>query len=153
MKIKRLFLLLVVLTLVISTFTGCNGNINVPEEPISGDPAVLSNKTFSIKVPDEWVEKIHVVITEDEIKVYQKAAYEAFGGGWLGTIRMYNDESEYDMLPSYEVVAYRIEKYFVAEYPSDVQADVENEDSMKEYFEMFAQLPDIFKETFDVTAE
>ena len=152
MKMKRLLLLLIVVTLAISIFSGCAGN-NVPDEPKQGDSAVLSNKTFTIKVPEEWPDKIYAEITEDEIKIYQKAAYEAFGGGWLGTIRMYDDDSVYPMLPAYEVIAYRNEKHFVAEYPSDVQADVENQESMDEYFEMFALLPDVFKETFDITAE
>lgn len=148
MKNKRIFTVIMALLLVMSIFTACS------DEPEPTNPAVLSNQYFSVTVPDDWVEKIYVEIDEKTISVSQKAAYESFEGGWLFSVSLFED-TMYEELPSYEVISHlwkendetqnRVDWYLVATYPTDVQADVENEESMREYFDMFEQAPTIIK--------
>ena len=141
---KRLIFIIIAVILVISILTGCSN-----EPVVQKDPTIISNDVFKITVPEDWPEKIHISFTDKSINMYHKASQEAGCGGWLVSISEYEDEV-YKEMPSYEVVLMDNEKFYVAEYPSDVQADVENEEIMKEYFEMFEQLPGIIKETFEL---
>ena len=141
---KKLLFAIIAVIVVISMFAGC-GKQSVAQD----DPTLISNDVFKITVPEDWPEKIHISFTDKSINMYHKASQEAGCGGWLVSISEYEDEV-YKEMPSYEVVLMDNEKFYVAEYPSDVQADVENEEIMKEYFEMFEQLPGIIKETFEL---
>lgn len=174
MKISRLFVLIFALILVISMLSGCSnkeaGDIEnikntedieniediqeVEDTNVPENPAVVSNEIFSITVPDDWVEKIYVEIYDDSIEILQKAAYESFGGGWLCSVQMYKDDF-YKELPCYEILTTdeALGITYLVQYPSDVQADVENAESMKEYFEMFEQIPDIVKNTYKILSE
>ena len=145
MKKKRLFILVIAVTVAISMFTGCfNNELSSTDVNTEKNPGVITNGIFSITVPEDWPEKIYLEISEDTIKIYQMEAYVYFGGGWLCSIEMYEDDA-YLELPQYEVLKSEDTSgiTYVAQYPSDVQANVENEESMTEYFEMFSLLPEI----------
>ena len=132
---KGIVLILIIALMIVIT-TGCAGS----EEDTPAN--VLKNEEFSVTVPEDWAERIHTEITEERIRIYQKAAYESFGGGHLCTISKVPDHTVY---PSYELLGVDEASgmFYIAEYPSDVQADVLNSESMAEYFEMFGQLPEI----------
>lgn len=136
---KRLMFIIIAVILVISMLTGCSN-----EPVVQNDSTIINNDVFKITVPEDWPEKIHLSFTDKSINIYHKASQEAGYGGWLVSISTYEDDV-YKEMPSYEVILEDNDKFYVAEYPSDVQADVENEESMKEYFEMFGQLPEIIK--------
>ena len=139
---KKGFVLILVVVFMVAILAGCAGS----EEETPAN--VLKNEEFSVTVPEDWVERIHTEITEDRIRIYQKAAYESFSGGHLCTISKVPDHTVY---PSYELLGVDTESgmFYIAEYPSDVQADVLNAESMAEYFAMFEQLPEVVK-TFEV---
>lgn len=105
------------------------------------NPNIISNGQFSVTVPDSWEGKYGVIIDDETIQLYQKAAYESFGGGHLCSFAVFNDEG-YKELPDYEVLISGDQTYIVM-YPTDVQADIEDEESTAEYFEMFDQLPQV----------
>ena len=70
-----------------------------------------------------------------------KISNESFGGGHLCSFAVFNDEG-YKELPDYEVLISG-DKTYIVMYPTDVQADIEDEESTAEYFEMFDQLPQV----------
>ena len=167
MKILKKYttaLLCIVLTAAI--FSACgngdvtdNADINTDidtKENIEGiDVNKISNEYFSVTVPDTWEGKYVTIIDDESIQLYQKAAYESLGGGWLCSFKVYYDES-YKELPSYDVLISGaktdaetnqvLEKHkYIVIYPTDVQADIEDEESTAEYFEMFDQLPQVVK--------
>ncbi len=113
----------------------------------------ISNGSFSVTVPDSWEGKYVTILDDESIQLYQKAAYESFGGGWLCSFEEFNDNG-YKELPNYEVLMsggktdaetnqVLDEQTYIVMYPSDVQADLEDEKSTSEYFEMFDQLTQV----------
>lgn len=167
---KKPFVVLLSLIIAISMFSACNNNntetVNNEEavkiedkegeaEDTDGteignelsDSLVLSNDLFSITVPGSWAEKLVVITEQDSIHIYQKAAYGTISGGFLCAIETYEDEF-YKEIPCYDIITTIGNITYIAQYPSDVQADIENEESMKEYFELYEQMPEIIKNTF-----
>ena len=136
---KKGIILILMIVFLTAVLAGCGTADDAPAN-------VLKNEEFSVTVPEEWVDLLYVEITETEIRLYQKAAYESFSGGFLCSISKVED---YTVYPSYELLGEAEGMYYIAQYPSDVQANVLNEESMSEYFSMFEQLPEVVK-TFEV---
>ena len=167
-KLKKYTTALLCIVLTAAIFSACgsgvvfdNSDINDEKdtntmENIEGiDVNMISNGFFSVTVPDSWEGKYVSIIDDESIQLYQKAAYESLGGGWLCSFKVYYDES-YKELPSYDVLISGaktdaetnqvLEKHkYIVIYPTDVQADIEDEESTAEYFEMFDQLPQVVK--------
>ena len=53
------------------------------------------------------------------------------------------DDDSYKGLPHYSIVGENGGKTYVAVYPSDVQADIENEEHMKQYEAVYAEVSKI----------
>ncbi|MGN1334623.1 MAG: hypothetical protein ACI4U1_05860 [Anaerovoracaceae bacterium] len=106
----------------------------------------ISNGKYSITVPDSWEGKYTLIMDDESIQLYQKAAYESFGGGYLCSFVVFEDSS-YTEIPCYNVIL-RDEldgQTYIVMYPSDVQADLDDEESATEYFKMTDELPQIVK--------
>lgn len=106
----------------------------------------ISNGKFSITVPDSWEGKYTLIMDDESIQLYQKAAYESFGGGHLCSFVVFEDSS-YTEIPCYDVILRDglDEQTYIVMYPSDVQADLDNEESTSEYCKMTDELPEIVK--------
>lgn len=153
-NLKKFTTVLLCIVLAAAIFSACGNADTDTKENIEGiDVNKISNGYFSVTVPDSWEGKYVTIIDDENIQLYQKAAYESFGGGWLCSFEMFNDEG-YKELPSYEVLITGAEtdagtnqvleeQIYIVTYPTDVQADLEDENSTSEYFEMYDQLPQI----------
>ena len=153
-NLKKFTTVLLCIVLAVAIFSACGNADTDTKENIEGiDVNKISNGYFSVIVPDSWEGKYVTIIDDENIQLYQKAAYESFGGGWLCSFEMFNDEG-YKELPSYEVLITGAEtdagtnqvleeQIYIVTYPTDVQADLEDENSTSEYFEMYDQLPQI----------
>ena len=134
-------LLCIVLAAAIFSACGLKDDTDTKENTEGIDVNKISNGSFGVTVPDSWEGKYGVIIDDETIQLYQKAAYESFGGGHLCSFAVFNDEG-YKELPDYEVLISG-DKTYIVMYPTDVQADIEDEESTAEYFEMFDQLPQV----------
>ena len=163
-NLKKFTTVLLCIVLAAAIFSACgngdvtdNADINTDidtKENIEGiDVNKISNGSFSVTLPDTWEGKYVTIIDDESIQLYQKAAYESFGGGWLCSFEEFNDNG-YKELPNYEVLMsggktdaetnqVLDEQTYIVMYPSDVQADLEDEKSTSEYFEMFDQLTQV----------
>ena len=153
-NLKKFTTVLLCIVLAAAIFSACGNADTDTKENIEGiDVNKISNGYFSVTVPDSGEGKYVTIIDDVNIQLYQKAAYESFGGGWLCSFEMFNDEG-YKELPSYEVLITGAEtdagtnqvleeQIYIVTYPTDVQADLEDENSTSEYFEMYDQLPQI----------
>ena len=153
-NLKKFTTVLLCIVLAAAIFSACGNADTDTKENIEGiDVNKISNGYFSVIVPDSWEGKYVTIIDDENIQLYQKAAYESFGGGWLCSFEVFDDEG-YKELPSYEVLITGAEtdagtnqvmeeQIYIVTYPTDVQADLEDENSTSEYFEMYDQLPQI----------
>jgi len=141
---KRFVMLIIWIIVAVSMFTGCNDaqKIKLPD-------VILSTDTFQITVPDELYNKIDVSTEYNSIHIHHKASQEAGYLGHIVSINVFSTEI-FKEIPCYELICESDGEFYVAEYPSDVQADAENEQTMKEYFEIFEQMPEIIKNTFEI---
>ena len=154
-RLKKVTTLLLCIILVASLFAACghkkDDTNNIDTEGI--DVNKISNGCFTVTVPDSWEGKYVTIIDDESIQLYQKSAYESFGGGWLCSFKVFYDDG-YKELPSYDVLINGAktdagtnqvleEQTYVVMYPTDVQADLEDENSTSEYFEMYDQLPQV----------
>lgn len=91
--------------------------------------------TLTLPYGDSWN---YEVDSRTSITFYNIAGREAGCGGRLFSLTAYDPEDrEYETLPSYSVVGEKNGKVYVAEYPTDVQADVENEENMQLYMDTY----------------
>ena len=82
--------------------------------------------------------------SKTSITFYNIAGREADCGGRLFSLVAYEpDDTSYENLPHYSVVGEAGGKVYVAEYPSDVQADVEVEEHMEQYQTVYAEVSKI----------
>ena len=103
-NLKKFTTVLLCIVLAVAIFSACGNADTDTKENIEGiDVNKISNGYFSVIVPDSWEGKYVTIIDDENIQLYQKAAYESFGGGWLCSFEMFNDEG-YKELPSYEVL-------------------------------------------------
>ena len=88
--------------------------------------------------------------SKTSITFYNIAGREADCGGRLFSLVAYEpDDDSYKGLPHYSVVGESGGKVYVAEYPSDVQADVEVEEHMEQYQTVYAEVGKIEAKTAD----
>lgn len=87
---------------------------------------------------DSWDAKVN---SRNSITFYNIAGREAGCGGRLFSLIAYEpNDKDYENLPSYSVVGEKDGKAYVAEYPSDVQADVESEENMQLYMDTYDEV-------------
>lgn len=104
-------------------------------EPIFGQ--TVQAGSFAVTVPDEIIEISDIETGEKGIYFYEAISHETLGG-FVGSILLYDNVKDYSYIPHYGrggVIQYpdgsRLD--IVLEYPSDVQFDVENPDSIDNY--------------------
>ena len=106
-------------------------------EAFVGEDGTVTGDLFSVRVPEEILEICDLEVREDSISFYEKISHEAFGGH-TGTICLYDKVEDYTMLPSFDPVGeLHLEDgtllHVIAMYPTDVQFDVESEESTDNY--------------------
>lgn len=93
---------------------------------------------LSVQVPQDIMQICDVITEENHISFYEKISREKFGGGFVGDINSYESVTDYDYLPKFQRIGeitlddgthYNI----VTEGPTDVQFDMENEQSVENY--------------------
>ncbi len=88
--------------------------------------------------------------SKTSITFYNIAGREADCGGRLFSLVAYEpDDTSYENLPHYSVVGEAGGKVYVAEYPSDVQADIEVEEHMEQYQTVYAEVSKIESKAAD----
>ena len=98
---------------------------------------------YELSFPLSW--EGHYIVEEGQnggIDVYNKENREEFGGGWLFSIDVYERRDEFEDFPSYEILEEKNGKYYIADYPTDVEFSAQNEEI---YREMEADTPDVVK--------
>ena len=167
---KNLKLLALLLALVLAVaMTACGSKEESSEEPLSdatqteeqaetevatddydiaanirlaggGDEKAVDTDHFTLTLThgDTWDYEID---SKTSITFYNIAGREAGCGGRLLTLIAYEPgDTTYEEMPHYCVVGEKDGKVYVAEFPSDVQADVENEQNMNDYMEVYSEV-------------
>ena len=136
---------LIFLLLVCIVFTSCR---TVPaEDDISKLPKYQACGTGKINIifPESWNNKWDFKVTADNVvQLYHAQSYEKWGGGHLCTFARFTDEI-YKEYPSYEVLKETDKAVYVIIYPTDVQFDPEDEQSTKEYLEMYNSIDEVIE--------
>ena len=115
----------------------------------SGDEKSIDTDYLTIKLThgSSWDYSID---SKTSITFYNIAGKEADCGGRLFSLVAYEpDDDSYKGLPHYSVVGESDGKVYVAEYPSDVQADVEIEEHMEQYQTVYAEVSKIESKAAD----
>lgn len=110
---------------------------------------IVSNDVLSVTVPQEVLDICDIETDDSSISFYEKISHESFDGGFVGSISTFENVSDYADIPNYErggEIDYsdgsKLDIALV--YPSDVQYDMESEDStenynmLREHFEQIA---------------
>ena len=112
--------------------------VEAAAETSAEEGAVVETEAFSVTVPADILAISDVVPDDNGISFYEKISHESFGGGFAGKIAVYESVADYGDMPSYKrggEIAYPdgSKLDIVLEYSSDVQYDMENEDSVNNY--------------------
>lgn len=113
------------------------------KETVSEDTKTIETEyfTLTLSLPDTWN---YEQDSSTSITFYNIAGREAGCGGRLMTLIAYDpDDDSYKGFPHYSVVGESGGKVYVADYPSDVQADMEDEEHMKQYETVYAEISKI----------
>lgn len=150
--------LLVLCLLVTLLFAGCSSK-EVTEEPApstsqepkivlplsdnikSDENGTIENDYFSLTLPrpDTWT---YTATTDKSVVIYNKASQEAGCGGILCTIEALSPE-DFAVMSDFAIAGMKDEYMIVAEFPSDVQVDVESEQAKEDYEAVFNELKKI----------
>lgn len=108
----------------------------------------ISNEKISVEVPEEIQEICEIETGENRISFYEKIAHEAFGGGYVGGICLYENVTDYGDAPNYrrggEIDYPDGSKLdIVLMLPSDVQYDLSDSDSTQNYHKIEKAFPEI----------
>lgn len=158
-RMKKIMALLLTVVLAMA-FTACGSKSEPAEEPAEepaaeetfGDfdisagltqinneetgEATIETDYFTVTLPDadQWA---YEVDGQTSITFYHIASRDAGVGGRLFSVEVFApDDESYDPMP-FEVLGEKDGMKFVVTYPSDVQADVENEENNAEYQKLF----------------
>lgn len=111
-----------------------------------GQGETVSNDLFSVVVPEEIAGISDVAVNSESISFYEKISHGKYGG-FVGSIELYESVRDYGSIPNYRRAGI-IQKNdgskldVVLVYPSDVQFDIEDQDSVDHY----GQIQDGFRE-------
>ena len=104
--------------------------------------------TLTLSLPETWE---HEVNDANSISFYNTAAKNNNCGGHLATIAVVDPASEdYKNLPHFAEVGEKDGMLFIVEFPSDVQADVQNEQNKADYDTVYAELLKIEEKAADM---
>ncbi len=94
--------------------------------------------TLTLSLPDTWNFEQD---SSTSITFYNITGRDAGCGGKLLTLIAFEPEDDsYKGFPHYSVVGESGGKVYIADYPSDVQADMEVEEHMKQYETVYAEV-------------
>lgn len=176
-KLSKIVCLLMALVLMI-VMTACGSKKESTEEPVTdaqteeqastdeasddydiaanlklmGDPEgvkIVDTDHFTLTLPlgGTWD---YDYDSKTSITFYNIAGREADCGGRLFSLVAYEPgDTSYENLPHYSVVGEADGKVYVAEYPSDVQADIEVEEHMEQYQTVYAEVSKIESKAAD----
>lgn len=105
-----------------------------------GDVKAIDTDHFTITLThgSSWD---YTVDSKTSITIYNIASREADCGGRLVSIIAYDaGDKDYEMLPSYGVIGEKDGKVYIAEYPSDVQFNFEDEQATADYQAVYDEL-------------
>lgn len=105
-----------------------------------GDEKAIDTDYFTITLThgSSWD---YTVDSKTSITIYNIASREADCGGRLVSIIAYDaGDKDYEMLPSYSVIGEKDGKVYIAEYPSDVQFNFEDEQATADYQAVYDEL-------------
>ena len=111
----------------------------VEEQVVRPDEDGMINVGFySVRVPEDIASKCIIIAEENRLSFYEPVSRESFGGGFVGGIRLYKSAQEYVILPDFERIGeIRLEDgtlwNVIMRYPTDVQFDLESEESTENY--------------------
>ncbi|MBR2259419.1 MAG: hypothetical protein IJ899_19215 [Blautia sp.] len=119
-------------------FSGTIGTFVMAEETNQADAQdaeVISCEAFTLTIPKEIADISDVVTTDNGISFYEKLSKERYGG-FVCRVSTYQNEKDYAFIPNFRrggeiELADGSRLDVVIEYPSDVQFDIENEESIK----------------------
>ena len=104
------------------------------------DNTKVSNKMFSITLPDKAAGKFVSETTDNSISIFDKEAKEADFGGFAFSVSAYKEPSEYAGGMDSKVGEFTADDGtlydVVVSYPSDVQYDYTKYDDLPESYEM-----------------
>lgn len=105
-----------------------------------GDEKAIDTDHFTITLThgSTWD---YEVDSKTSITIYNVASREADLGGRLVSIIAYEaGDTEYEMLPSYGVIGEKDGKMYIAEYPTDVQYDFNDEQITADYQAVYEEV-------------
>ena len=108
-----------------------------------GDEKAIDTDHFTITLThgSSWD---YEVDSNTSITIYNVASRDADCGGRLVSILAYDvGYTEYEVLPSYNVIGESNGKVYIAEYPSDVQVDISNDQAVEDYEAVFQEVQKI----------
>ena len=171
-KTKAIIAIMISLVLTLAT-TACGSQNNSAEEPAEPESAtetktegeydIASNLKETVSEDTKTIETDHFILTlslpdtwtyeqdsSTSITFHNIAGREAGGGGRLFSLVAYEpDDTSYENSPHFSVVGEAGSKVYVAEYPSDVQADIEVEEHMEQYQTVYAEVSKIEEKASD----
>lgn len=102
------------------------------------DPETLSfsAETFYIEFPEYWAGHYSSKSGTNYYSFYNVENANAGYGGLLFSIRMYETDSKWDYPPEYRFLGEKDGIYYVADFPTDVQFDMDNEENTNLYYKM-----------------
>ncbi len=122
---------------------GSQGNANPGAEediPLKDWPELdtlpFSTQGFQMELPGTWAEHYSLEKGDDFYAFYNVENAGAGYGGFLFSIEIYKQDGEWEYLPSYQFLGEKDGVYYVAEFPTDVQFDIENQENQQIYKEM-----------------
>lgn len=158
--------LLAICLLVVLLFSGCQSK-DEPEQaaqntsqepkivlPLSDDiksdeEGTIENDYFKLTLPraDTWS---YTATSDKSVVIYNIASEKAGCGGILCTIEALDPES-FSVMSDFAVAGMKDNYLIVAEFPSDVQMDVENEQTKEDYEAVFEELKKIGTDESPIT--
>ena len=118
----------------------------------SNSNLIIDTEYYTLSAPSSWCDNCFYEIAEGEndnytLSFYDNASHNATNAGWLFSINLLTESSDYSNYPDYDVLGsievYRIGSYnVVVTYPTDVQF---SDDTIEEYTQMSAEIPNILE--------
>lgn len=104
-------------------------------------------KEFTLQLPDQWIGNYIVDIHEEEGKTFfvtfsAAKCYKETKQGWLFSIARY-DNTDYTVLPFYEVIKEQDGVTYIVDYPTDVQTEMTSDAAKAQYYDLEKGIDDI----------
>lgn len=108
------------------------------------DTLPFSTEAFYMELPGSWADHYCLEKQGNYYDFYNIENQEAGAGGFLFSVGFYEEYGLWEELPGYEFLAGKDGVYYVAEFPTDVQFDAENEAIYREMQEDIGGILDTF---------